>query len=68
MTHKDHKCIICGQLHIDGIRVRGKLICTMCEEDLVNVEVDESSYQSYKEEVKSIWNTDRIYNFNSSNL
>lgn len=65
MTHKDRRCIICGQLHIDGIRIRGKLICTLCEKDIITTEVDEKSYQDLQEEVKTIWSKDTAYNFQS---
>lgn len=58
MTQEESKCIICGDLHIDGIRVRGKLICSKCEQELVGVQADEPLYEGYKQGMKAIWDFD----------
>lgn len=58
MTQEESKCMICGNLHMEGIRIRGKLICSACEKELVGIQVDEPLYDDYKERVKSIWDFD----------
>ncbi len=54
MDLDDKRCIFCGELHIDGIRICGKLICSSCEKMLVNTEVNEPVYENYKEIITAI--------------
>ncbi|AZR74414.1 hypothetical protein BBF96_14070 [Anoxybacter fermentans] len=68
MTQDENRCIFCGELHIDGIRLCGKLICASCEKDLVNTEVDEPAYQCYKNGIKVIWNGEKYRQFLNDNF
>ncbi len=55
MIEQTHRCIFCGNITIDGIQLRGRLICSECEQELINTQVDEPAYQSYKQGIKAIW-------------
>lgn len=55
MTHNENRCIFCEELHTEGIHLRGKFICSTCEQELLNTQVDEPAYQTYKEGLKLIW-------------
>lgn len=65
MTHSENRCIFCEEVHTEGIHLRGKFICSKCENELLNTPVDEPAYQNYKEGLKIIW-TDQRSGHNST--
>lgn len=66
MTQNEKRCIFCEELHPEGILLRGKFICSQCENELLNTQVDEPAYQTYKEGLKLIW-TDQEKGQNTPN-
>lgn len=55
MTQDVNRCIFCDELHMEGIHLRGKFICSKCEKELLEIQVDEPEYDVYKEGLKVIW-------------
>jgi hypothetical protein len=66
MAISENRCIFCEELHTEGIHLRGKFICSKCESELLNAQVDEPAYQNYKEGLKLIW-TDQTKEHNTTN-
>ena len=49
---KKQNCIICRKTLSDGIIVKGKCICKICEKRLISLEVGSDFYEHYKECIK----------------
>ncbi|MGI6114380.1 MAG: sigma factor G inhibitor Gin [Mahellales bacterium] len=48
-------CIMCRKRKRPNISILGKNICSECEQDLIQTEVDHPSYVVYKDSIKVIW-------------
>jgi len=46
------KCAICSRNLNAGIGILGKFVCDECEEVLVNLDIEDHSYDVYKELIK----------------
>ncbi|GIM30023.1 protein CsfB [Clostridium polyendosporum] len=47
-----NNCIICGKHCENGIIIKGKVICSSCEEKLVSCEIGTDFYEYYKDCIK----------------
>jgi len=49
-------CNICGSEEKEGITLLNTYICKWCEDEIVNLDVDDMpKYDFYKEFIKNIW-------------
>ena len=52
-------CMICEQTPFRGIAggilVSGRFLCTRCEREIVNIQVDDSRYAHLREKLKKLW-------------
>lgn len=47
------KCIICGGLFHNGIKILDRFICNECEKTLVDTDICDGIYDEYKELIKN---------------
>lgn len=47
-------CIICGKPLADGIIINNRVICSICEKRLVNLQPGNDFYEHYKECIKKV--------------
>jgi hypothetical protein len=48
-------CIICNQQRRDMLQLLQQPICTICEQDIVHVQVMDEEYDFYLARLKEIW-------------
>ncbi|HEX3015260.1 MAG TPA: sigma factor G inhibitor Gin [Desulfobacteria bacterium] len=52
-------CIICGQTPslgiMDGVILKGKFLCSNCEQHILSLEVDSADYEQVVEKLRPIW-------------
>lgn len=60
MVENKSSCILCGQMDETGIYLWGKMICSDCETQILNLRIEDPTYECYKDRIKAIWgnNTD----------
>lgn len=49
-------CMICARTGGDGIHILSRFICSDCEQDLVNTEVDDDLYEYFVDRLRILWN------------
>jgi hypothetical protein len=47
-------CIICNDEHFEGIQLLDQFICTSCEQEMVQTDVDDPKYLYYVYQLRSI--------------
>lgn len=52
---RDSRCLICGRVVGDGLRIRGETICGRCEAELVNAQVGTPRYAQFVRRLRRIW-------------
>jgi hypothetical protein len=48
-------CIICQEERRDGLELRGKFICTMCEQEIVDTSVADPKYLYFLSRLKALF-------------
>jgi hypothetical protein len=48
------KCVICKEYSGNGISILSGFICSECEKTLVNMNINDDRYDSYKDMIKEI--------------
>jgi uncharacterized protein YlaI len=48
-------CIICEQKTEEYLLVRGQIICTRCEQRILDLKINHPHYNFYKERIKRLW-------------
>jgi hypothetical protein len=48
-------CIVCEKERRDVLRILDQPICTVCEQDIVGVDVSDLAYDFYIARLKEIW-------------
>lgn len=52
-------CIVCGETPplgiIDGVVLRGKFLCTNCENRILAMDLSSLEYEAVVEKIKEIW-------------
>lgn len=53
-------CIVCGETPtlgiMDGVVLKGKFLCSSCEQHILSLEVSSSDYGIVVEKLKCLWN------------
>lgn len=60
MSEGTQRCIFCDEAHNEGIFLHGKFICANCQEDILNIDVNDPEYDTYKEGIKVVWNFSKL--------
>lgn len=55
MMEERQTCIICNQQRRDMLQLLQQPICTICEQDIVHVQVMDEEYDFYLARLKEIW-------------
>lgn len=48
-------CKMCTKLDYNGIDLLGIHICKECEDDIINIDINDIKYEYYKTVIKHIW-------------
>lgn len=54
-TAQSVSCLICGSYGRPGLDIRGKHICSFCEELLLYLPMEHEAYEYCKERIKLLW-------------
>ncbi|WP_166245765.1 sigma factor G inhibitor Gin [Paenibacillus turpanensis] len=48
-------CIICGQVHSEGIMIIDQFICSACESEMVRTDVMDAKYPFFIRQMRQLW-------------
>ncbi|MEB3102385.1 sigma factor G inhibitor Gin [Ferviditalea candida] len=52
---RDSTCIICKQEKSDGIKIYFRFICSDCEKEMVQTDVQDTKYLFFIDRMRQIW-------------
>lgn len=55
MEEQKHHCIVCGNLSEKGIHICEQWICAMCEDEIVQTDVEDEKYPFFIHQLRQIW-------------
>ena len=55
MIENKSSCIFCGQVNEAGIYLWDKMICSNCVTQLLKLQIEDPTYEYYKDKIKAIW-------------
>lgn len=55
MERQETHCIICGEVTNDGIIVVNQFICILCEQEMVNTDVQDTKYSFFIHQLRQLW-------------
>lgn len=55
--NEENTCTICKNYRDKGIRIGRTLICSQCENRIINIEVESVEYEFYKNKIREAFST-----------